>query len=281
MDDFKLISNSTGIDYIIPVIRYGVYRRTDIGWSIATRRINNNEFVLVDKGSACINIEGVNYDAGPGMLFYFHPGLVHSLRTNDKDPFSFYAVHFDYTFFESDNSDVHLIHDNFSKTRLPLASVQKIKYPGPYFETLKKAVDSFNRRLPGWELAGRISLETFIYMLFHNPEEGNINYGARNKLDEISKYINENIEKNLNLMELAKLAKVTPDYLSRIFKSYTGYPLSKYILQCKVQQAKALMMGGDLKVKEISALLGFSDEFHFSKVFKKVEGVSPRFYRKG
>ena len=53
----------------------------------------------------------------------------------------------------------------------------------------------------------------------------------------------------------------------------------RQLLERKVEKAKILLMNPDMKVSEIADLLDFSDEIHFSKVFKRLTGISPKQYR--
>ena len=53
---------------------------------------------------------------------------------------------------------------------------------------------------------------------------------------------------------------------------------SEYISQAKIAKAKSMLLEQDMKIYEVADRLGFESAFYFSKVFKKVEGISPREY---
>lgn len=74
---------------------------------------------------------------------------------------------------------------------------------------------------------------------------------------------------------------MSPNYLSQLFKKYNDVGFTDYINQMKIAKAKELMTESTLKVYEIADQLGFESSFYFSKVFKKVEGCSPRDYIQG
>ena len=65
----------------------------------------------------------------------------------------------------------------------------------------------------------------------------------------------------------------------RLFKKYEGIGISEYVTQQKIQLSKELLKEGKMKIYEIADLLGFESAFYFSKVFKKVTGLSPKDYR--
>lgn len=94
----------------------------------------------------------------------------------------------------------------------------------------------------------------------------------------VKKYIKEHIEEKLTLNKVAKEFNISPNYLSILFSKHSDIGFSDYINQNKVEAAKKMMADGNYKIYEISDKLGFESAFYFSRVFKKVTGVSPRDY---
>ncbi len=94
----------------------------------------------------------------------------------------------------------------------------------------------------------------------------------------VQKYINSHIEDRLPLNEVAAVFGLSPNYLSALFKKTCNIGFSEYITQKKVARAKTLLLEQDMKIYEVADQLGFESAFYFSKVFKKVEGISPREY---
>ncbi|MNN62848.1 HTH-type transcriptional regulator YesS [compost metagenome] len=74
---------------------------------------------------------------------------------------------------------------------------------------------------------------------------------------------------------------MTPNYISLIFKKETGETLTDYITRIRINKAKELLLTTDLKVMEISELVGYENPHYFSTVFKKTVGVHPLKYRSG
>ena len=97
-------------------------------------------------------------------------------------------------------------------------------------------------------------------------------------ISNVQKYINSHIEDRLNLNEVAAVFGLSPNYLSTLFKKNCQIGFSEYITQKKIFRAKTLLLEQELKIYEVADQLGFESAFYFSKVFKKVEGVSPRDY---
>lgn len=97
-------------------------------------------------------------------------------------------------------------------------------------------------------------------------------------VDNVKKYIESHLSDKLSLNETAVIYGISPNYLSSLFKKYNDCGFSEYINECKISQAKKMMNEGNKKIYEIADTLGFESAFYFSKVFKKIEGVSPSEY---
>jgi two-component system response regulator YesN len=79
---------------------------------------------------------------------------------------------------------------------------------------------------------------------------------------------------------IADLAGINPEYLSRLFHKETGMPLVEYIQQCKIEKACRLFREERLSVSEVASRLGYSNFSYFAKLFKKITGYLPTEYRK-
>lgn len=106
----------------------------------------------------------------------------------------------------------------------------------------------------------------------------NSNY--RKEVDDVIKYINENIESKISLKMLAKSVSMNESYLSRIFKNETGKNLMFYINEKKMEKAMELLGNKNIMVKEVSAMVGIDDQFYFNKLFKKFHNMNPSDFRK-
>lgn len=97
-------------------------------------------------------------------------------------------------------------------------------------------------------------------------------------IQQIKGYIQANLDQKLNLNNVAAVFGFSPNYLSQLFAQYAGCSFVEYVTQKKIRAAKEMMREEHVKFYEIAERLGFENAFYFSKVFKKVEGCSPREY---
>ncbi len=96
---------------------------------------------------------------------------------------------------------------------------------------------------------------------------------------DVVRHIQELQGQNVDLGELASYTGMSVYYLNQIFKDVTGETAMSFCNNSRITRAKELLRQTDLRVKEIAELLGYYDQYHFCKVFKKSTGISPTQYR--
>ncbi len=94
------------------------------------------------------------------------------------------------------------------------------------------------------------------------------------------RYVRENYQDRIALSDVADIVHLNPTYLSHIFHKETGITFSEYLMSCRVNRAKKLLINSNTKVKEIGILSGFRNHRNFIKMFKNVTGMTPQEYRK-
>jgi len=91
--------------------------------------------------------------------------------------------------------------------------------------------------------------------------------------------INENREGVITLDELAQRVHLSPSRFHALFKNLTGEAPLYYVQRKRLERAQKLLIQTDQSIQEVAASAGFSDPFHFSRLFKKRMGTSPSSYR--
>lgn len=114
--------------------------------------------------------------------------------------------------------------------------------------------------------------------LFSHIVGSNRRSGKDKLIQTIQEYIDENLGGKLQLAEVAEVFGLSPAYLSVLFKKSTETGFSEYVYTKKIDRAKEMLLSGDMKIYEVADALGFESAYYFSKVFKKVDGHSPREY---
>nr|WP_281363481.1 response regulator [Paenibacillus lemnae] len=94
----------------------------------------------------------------------------------------------------------------------------------------------------------------------------------------VQEYIRRNLDTKLSLNQVSDVFNFSPNYLSHLFSKTAKVNFVEYVTEMKMAAAKEMMHRGEGRINEISQKLGYDNAFYFSKVFKKVEGLSPREY---
>lgn len=100
-------------------------------------------------------------------------------------------------------------------------------------------------------------------------------------IEASKKYIEDNFTKNITLEDVSMEVNISTYYLSRIFKEATGRNFIDYLTGLRIEKAKELLSTTQYSMKEICSMSGYVDPNYFSKIFKKIVGVTPTEYRDG
>jgi Response regulator containing CheY-like receiver domain and AraC-type DNA-binding domain len=101
------------------------------------------------------------------------------------------------------------------------------------------------------------------------------NPGIRKAVD----YLLERYAREVGVREVADLVSLNQSYFCTLFKSETGYTFSDFVTRLRLRRAKELLLTSDDRVYEIAEAVGYSTARYFAKVFREVEGLTPREYR--
>ena len=98
-------------------------------------------------------------------------------------------------------------------------------------------------------------------------------------LMQVTNYVQHNLSRPVDVDDLAKTLFISRTHLASRFKQETGMTLTDFILGEKVEEAKRLLRYSDKSLTLIANYLGFSSQSHFTRIFKKYSGQTPREYR--
>lgn len=97
-------------------------------------------------------------------------------------------------------------------------------------------------------------------------------------VQDIAKFISENVSANLSLQGLSKRYALSTCYLSRTFKENTGVGLNEYVNISRITAAEQLLLSAKMSITEVAFACGYNDSNYFASVFKKLKGVTPKKY---
>jgi len=106
------------------------------------------------------------------------------------------------------------------------------------------------------------------------------NYTPEQIVDSLVTFFRENYSQEISMDSIANGLNFNSSYLSKMFTKYTGENPSKYLTKLRINKAKYLLANDkNLSIKEVGDLVGYPNQYYFSRIFKMVTGKNPAKYR--
>lgn len=125
-------------------------------------------------------------------------------------------------------------------------------------------------------------LNILLTEVLHHFTDYSFNFSSVKHSDmvyRIMEYIKSNFSRKISLDDIAEYVYLSRSYVSGIFKAETGQTLSSYMNGVRTEKAKQMLKNPAIPLSDISGMCGFEDQSYFTKVFKKMTGISPKKYR--
>ncbi|MGC6605640.1 MAG: AraC family transcriptional regulator [Lentimonas sp.] len=228
--------------------------------------------IYCSKGCGWVELFGKTWIIQKNMAALIPSHVPHAYGADTEDPWEVYWVHFQGTQAKAYEAALReregepVLHiSQFSEFRICFEQVYQHMSRVHTYPTLVAASGA---------LAQLLGL---IYSLMRVPEVRS--KSAEELLDKSIEFMHANLSKRLSIAELASVAAMNPNYYTTLFSKQFSHPPIEYFNRLKVQRACELLKSTDLRISEISEQLGVADPYYFSRLFKKVMGVSPNAYR--
>lgn len=124
------------------------------------------------------------------------------------------------------------------------------------------------------EFKNQLTIISYKIIQFINENRKNKNEYKFKKM--VDKYLDENYQRNIGLIDIAKELGITPNYFSSLFKKEVGENFVEYLTQYRIEKAKKMLVEDSLNISKIAEIVGFNDARYFFRVFKKNEGITPK-----
>lgn len=99
---------------------------------------------------------------------------------------------------------------------------------------------------------------------------------SSNAIRRVQAFLDSHIGESFTLADIAAAACISRFHFARMFRLSLGKSPMEYALGLRIAQAKTMLLQSDLKISTIAATLGFCDQSHFTRSFRRVTGTSPR-----
>ncbi|MBD2460265.1 helix-turn-helix transcriptional regulator [Oscillatoria sp. FACHB-1407] len=98
----------------------------------------------------------------------------------------------------------------------------------------------------------------------------------KHKLHQAVDYIHEHLQHELTLADIAAVVQMSPFHFARLFKQSTGLAPHQFVIRCRVERAKELLLRGQMAIADIAIEVGFANQSHLNRHFKRIVGVTPK-----
>lgn len=248
-------------------LAFGHYRQAR-GHHMHRQLHGDNLLIYCTEGQAWLNVEDEPITVGAGDLLLLPEGESHRYTADPDRPWTIHWVHFTGNLASAFRKqmgfgDGHVRHIGQQPRLLVdfngLLSVQRT----------------------GFRMGGLVHAANRLRQLLAAVPLCAAGADTRHNLDleVIHAYMQEHLEERLTLDQLAELAGLSPAHFATRYRGITGESPIQHFLHMKVELACQLLDTTELSFLAISNQLGYEDNYYFSRLFKKVMGLSPRDYR--
>jgi AraC-like DNA-binding protein len=254
---------------------------TDIGWYPTARyhyreRENGaDEHILIFcvAGSGWYEIGGQRYVVEANEALLIPRGVPHIYGADESAPWSIHWVHF-----IGMEADFFLYH-------LPIGEQKLLVAPDSVHAIERLFTECYESFIGGFVLYRLIYCTQILHHLlgclffnndFFSPTQRTSRFHS---VESTLTFLHQDIHRDITLAEMADHTGLSISHFSFLFKQQTGYPPVDYFIHLKVQRACTLLSRSRDTIQEIAYEVGYSDPYYFSRIFKKIMGISPRQYR--
>lgn len=231
---------------------------------------NDYQLIFIEKGTGEVGIESRRYPVQANDLIWIRPNQLH--QSFDDNPAYFELIEILWYFRDGIQPD------------LAIAPVNHLRTDSGIVFNLQRLLREALLKKPWHRFFMRLLLTEILIQLQRNTPasgapEAQVEDSLRTrKIKKIVEQIHLNYQKNWQLADLAQIGGCSAHYLCRIFKEVTNYTPINYLIKIRLDIAIDLLKNSDYTVSEIAEMVGFSDVYYFSRLFKKWMGKSPRHF---
>ncbi|MCR5279852.1 MAG: AraC family transcriptional regulator [Lachnospiraceae bacterium] len=284
---------------VLPRVRMLGRVRYSEPWMHFSRQIDEFVLYVIREGNMYIREDGKEYHLKSNDFFLLEPGLLHEGYM--KATCDYYYAHFSHSALKRVKDEASAMEELADKRRRTMVSynldvedpTDSITYIPKQFSVreidfrkiLAGAVEEYDAREEHYRNRVSTVLHSFILDLAHehllNEWTGKKQITKAEVVAErLIRYLNQNYSKPLTSREIEDRFDVNFDYINRTVSKMTGYTIFAYLNDLRINNAKQLIATTDLPFNEIAYYVGIEDRYYFSKLFKKLAGMTATEYYK-
>lgn len=245
------------------------------------------ELTLITKGKMIYRVNNDSFILTQGQALFGNSNTLHTGYMLDKVDCEYYSITFEpKLIYGYENSNVHIKYITPILQNYSLSSVH-FNNSSPWhrevIQIIKSIIKIESEKYPTYELDIHSYLSYLWKLLFLNNNTTNINtISDKNKYDrirDIISYIEKNYASPITLDNISQYIHICKSECSRFFKKYMNITLFEFITQYRIEKSMNYLINTNYSIIEIANLVGYNDPNYYAKVFRRIKGCSPRYYR--
>jgi AraC-like DNA-binding protein len=227
---------------------------------------------LVEAGVQSYFYQGARHRTGPGGIFFVNPEEPHTGEPGDSEGYVYRALYPTTDFLSTSLGN---------SRRWQMHFKTPVIYDSAAFSSLRQAHLAVDRGEPSIKCE-TLLLDALTLLIRLNagevPPLGRLSRG-RYAVRRVRERIDDDPAREPSLAMLATMVHMSPYHLAHVFTRDTGLPIHLYAETARIRKAKQLLKNG-LPIADVSTLMGYADQSHFTRRYKQFEGVTPGRYQK-
>jgi AraC-like DNA-binding protein len=230
------------------------------------RTLSEYQIIYVTRGRGRFRTGGKEYDVPPGSLLFLFPGIEHSYKPVFETGWTEYWVGF-----KGPWADLLKANGFISPDR----PIIEIGLQNELLSLYSRVFDQVRDQAPLYQVKASSLIIMLIAEILAADRRAAQSTHSEQLVASAKFLMQENVDGEINLNMICESLGVSSSHLNEVFKAYTAMTPYQYYISIKIHRAKELLERGGLAVKEVAFMLGFSDEYYFSRLFKNKTGLSP------
>lgn len=238
------------------------------------RRIHDdNLLIYCVHGQGSCQVNNKHYQVNAGDILLLPRGAAHSYQSSDDSPWSVYWCHF-----SGDKSQQYIEYLNKAQDNAIINVGVNPRLIANFDILLQSLQSSFN--LPAFIYGANLLAQILTYIPQLRPIAKAQQMADKFDLEKVHSLMQASLHDQLNLDTLAQAVNLSKFHFIKCYKELTDTTPINYFIHLKIERACHLLDISTKSIKEISYNLGYEDTYYFSRIFKKIMGISPSEYRK-
>ena len=245
--------------------------------------IDNRIFYCTD-GRAVLKFDNETFEISKGMLIFIPRKIKYAIYSVHKENVVLTVLNFDLTSENSHMCDVltpvkaneYTNKNEFMQTDFKeFSSYIIMRDAEKTGEKLKKIVRLFFYKEKYYKEFSSGILKTALLEIISQSDNENVSVLSKT----VIKYLKEHYNENITGDKLSDIFKYHPYHISREIKKATGMSIKTYVMDLKIKASENFLLSTDKSITQIASECGFTDAAYFTKIFKRIKGITPKEYR--